>query len=96
MVHELHLAVDGKPVCVNIPQTHEDAYHQTAVVEILVLLYFLDYDNAPIGRSDYNLLCILAVEIADRTAIEINDNTINGVKDGEENPKWDFRVEYVP
>ena len=70
MLDEFHAAVDGKPVGVYVPRTHEDADHQSFVVEISVFLHFFNHYNLAVGRSHHRTLGI-AVEVANRAAVEV-------------------------
>ena len=70
VVYEFDLSVHGEPVGMNVQWTHEDADHQTFVVEIFVFLSLFQHHNLTIGRSNHQFVCV-TVEIADRTAVEI-------------------------
>ena len=64
-------------------------------MEILALLsLFYDHDLA-IGRG-HNQLVGIAVEVTNRTAVEIERHQPSCAKDDDENPKWYSRVEIGP
>jgi hypothetical protein len=76
-MYELYLAVNREPVGVYVPKVHEDADHDTRLMEVFVLLNFLNYDDATICRSYYDIVCVLLLEISNRTTEEIYDDTID-------------------
>ena len=70
MLDKLHLSIDREPVGMNIQGTHEDTDHEALVVEIDMLVSIFHYHNLTIGRCHHQLLCV-AIEITDRTAVEV-------------------------
>ena len=96
VLDELHAAINGEPVGVYVPQTHKDAHHDTAVVEVPVLVDLLDNDNLSVGRSNHNALRIVGSEVAYRTSVEVGYYGIDGSEDSNENGKWYLRVERIP
>ena len=80
MLYKLHLAVDGEPVGMYVERTHEDRNHQSFVVEILVLLCFLNHDDLAVGRC-HNEFIGVAIEVADRTAVEVERHHPGCAKD---------------
>ncbi len=77
MAYKFHLAVNGEPVGMDIGDAHEDRDHQALVVEILVLVDLLNDDNLTVGGSHDELVGVLGGEIAYRTAVEIDYNSVN-------------------
>ena len=49
----------GEPVGMNIEKTHENANHQATIMEIFVLIYFLNNDNFAVSGSDNYLFCFV-------------------------------------
>ena len=94
MMDEQHPPVNGEPVGMHVEGTHEDADHQSLVVEILGLFSFLDDYNLSVGRSHDGLLGV-AVEIADGAAIEIEHQQPGAAEDGHENDKR-YRIVETP
>jgi hypothetical protein len=76
-MHELYLTVNREPVSVYVPKIHEDAYHDTRLMEVFVLLNFLNYDDTTVGGSHNDIIRIILLEISDRTTEEVYDYTIN-------------------
>jgi hypothetical protein len=71
MLNVAHLSVGRHPVGVHVEEAHENAHHNAPVVEIFVLIHFLDnYDATVAGRND-NALC-LTIEETDGAAEEIH------------------------
>ena len=70
MLYELHLSIDREPVGMDIQRTHKDRDHESLIMKIRVLLDFLDDHNLSIGRSHHEFVGV-AVEIADRTTVEV-------------------------
>ena len=87
VLDKLHHAVHGKPVGVDVEEAHKDADHQAAVVEVLILLHLLDDDDLAVGRRHHDMFRVLDVEVADRAAIEVEHDTIDGDHDDEERPE---------
>lgn len=81
MAHHLDVAIDGEPVGMDIGDTHEDGNHEPSVVEVLVLLHFLDDHHLAVGRRDHRVLRF-AVEQADGTAEEVDDDGTEYRRDG--------------
>lgn len=77
----LDLALGRKPVGVHIERRHEDADHDGAGVEVLVLVYFLDGDYLAVDRGDDHAVP-LALVVAGRAAEEVEDETIDDGGDG--------------
>ena len=50
--------------------THEDAYHQSFLMEISILLGFLNDYNLAVSRC-YDQLLRVAIEVADGAAVEV-------------------------
>ena len=96
VMDELHLAVDRKPVGVHVEQTHEDGNHQSAVVEVFVLLDFLYDNHLAVGRCHDNLGCIFLTKISDRTFEEIKHNAVYCPKHYQETPERNLGVESLP
>ena len=95
MVNELHLAIDRKPISMNIQRTHEDADHEAFIVEILVLLSFLDDHNLTIGRCHHKFLGVTIV-IADRATVEIECHHPGCTKNEDKSPKRYRRLDEKP
>ena len=96
MSDELHLAVDREPVGMDIYNAHEDGNHQTAVMEIFILVNLLNDNNLSVGWCHDNILGILRREMADRTTIEIHNKGISHSKDKEKYDEWDFSAKSEP
>jgi hypothetical protein len=92
MVYGLHLSINGEPIGMYIEQAHKDADHQTLVVEILCLFYFLNDHHFAIGGSHYDTLCVISGKIANGTAEEIQHDTIYNGSNTHKAPKGDFGV----
>ena len=60
MVNAAHRAIDRYPVGMNVEQTHEDAHHDAAVVEILVFLDLLYDHHSAVARSYDHALSVLS------------------------------------
>ena len=71
MSHLLDSAVHRIPVGMNIHNAHKYRNHQTTIMEILVFIDFLDYDDFPVGRRNDYFLSVLPEE-TDRTTEEIH------------------------
>lgn len=52
VAHQFHTSIDGYPIGMDIKRTHEDAYLQSAVMEIFRLFHLFYNDNLAIGRGD--------------------------------------------
>ena len=87
MTHLTHDSLHGKPVGMDIGDAHEDADHQTTVVEIFVLLHFLDDDDMAIGRGNNNIVRHLSLVNADGATEKIDNNGVNYGKDNYNGPK---------
>ena len=87
MAHHLYESLHGKPVGMDIGDAHEDADHQTTVVEIFVLLHFLDDDDMAIGRGNNNIVRHLSLVNADGATEKIDNNGVNYGKDNYNGPK---------
>ena len=92
MNDELHLSIDGEPVGMHVPGTHKDGDHQSLVVEILMFIHFLDDHDAAVGRSHHHFRGV-AVEVADRTAVEVQGNEPHRAEDDDEDPERNDRVD---
>ena len=61
-----------------LEKAHKDANHQTAIMEIFVLIYFFYNDNLAVGRGYDNLFGLVSFrETAHRTTVEVEHNDIN-------------------
>ena len=60
----------------NVEKAHEDAHHDSALMEVFVLLHFLNHHDATVSRGNNDILRVLFSEIADRATEEINYYTI--------------------
>ena len=95
VVHELHLAVNGKPVGMNVEKAHEYAYHQPLVVEVFVLDNFLDHHHLAVGRGNDHLFRI-AVEITLRATEKVDDDGIHRAENDDERPEEHLAVNVDP
>ena len=95
MLNKLHLTIYREPVGMDIQRTHEDAYHQSLVMEIGVLFSLFHHNNLAIGWSHDQLVGI-AIEIADRAAIEVKGHHPGSTKDQTKHPEGNFVVDEVP
>jgi hypothetical protein len=95
MVNEFYLTVNGKPVGMYIQRTHEDRDHQSLIVEIFSFFNLLNHNNLTIGRSNDQFVGI-AIEIADRTAVEVESHEPGGTKDDYKDPEEYIYVEAIP
>ena len=75
MADMLDGAVDGNPVGVDVEETHEDAHHDAAVVEIFCLFRLFHHDDLAVGRRQYESFR-LALESADGTLEEVQQDGI--------------------
>ena len=87
MLDRLDMAVNRKPVGMDIKQRHENGNHNPFVMEILVFLYFLKYYYLSVGWSNDQSFSV-SVEEADGTPKEVDHNGIdndcqsqNGIED---------------
>ena len=96
VLDEFHLAVDGEPVGMHIPQTHKDTDHESLVMEILVLFDFLNHHDATVGRSYDDVLGVVGAKVADGAAIEVGGDTIYGAEHNKECPEGYLCVEHEP
>ena len=70
MMYELHASVNGEPVGMNVQWAHEDRNHQSLVVEILVLVCFLNHHYLAVGRSHDGTLCV-TIKVTDGATVEV-------------------------
>ena len=87
MLDELDGAIGGNPVGMDVEQAHEDAHHQTPVVEVFVLLHLLHYHDLAVGRSHDNALGV-AIEDTDGTAEEVDDDEIDDATQCQDDPEY--------
>ena len=59
MFHKFHFAIHRKPVGMHVEKAHKDANHQTAIMEIFVLIDLLNNNNLAIGGCDNNLFGLI-------------------------------------
>ena len=90
MFHELNSSVYWKPIGMHIPKAHKDRNHNTAFMEILVFFHFFYHNDMSVGWSNNNLFGIFSTKIANRTAIEVQNNAIDCSKNRNEYPKRYF------
>src|SRR5574344_1089126 len=76
MFYHLYLAVNGKPVGVDIKQTHKDGNHKTFFVKVFILFDLFYHYDFPIGRSYDDFFGVFIV-VTDRAAEEVDDDAIN-------------------
>jgi hypothetical protein len=72
MAYQLYLAVAWNPIGMHVEQTHENTYHQSAVVEVFVLFNLLDDYYLSICRSDNQSFCVRFLVMPDGATEEIN------------------------
>ena len=92
----LHFAVNGEPVGVYVKETHEDAHHDATLVEVDILVDFLDYYYAAIGWSYYQARCVFFGEEAYGAAEEVDDDAVYGAHDCREAPERHLAVYETP
>jgi hypothetical protein len=95
-MHELNLSVNREPVGVYVPKVHEDADHDARFMEVFVFLNFLNNYDTAVGRSNYDIVCVILLEISDRTTEEIYDDTIDCNCDYCETIEWNVGLERTP
>ena len=79
----------------HVERTHKDGYHQSLVVEIGIFLGLLDYNNFTISRG-HNQFISIAVEIANRTAIEVQRDKPGSTKYCCKYPEWHLVIKATP
>ena len=92
----LHLAVNGEPVGVYVEEAHEDAHHDAALVEVDVLVDFLDHYYASVCRRYHESRCVFFGEEADGAAEEVDDDAVDGAHDCGEAPERHLAVYEAP
>ena len=92
----LHFAVNGEPVGVYVEEAHEDAHHDATLVEVDILVDFLDYYYAAIGWSYYQARCVFFGKEAYGAAEEVDDDAVDGAHDCREAPERHLAVYETP
>ena len=80
----------------DVGQAHEDAYHQSLIMEISVLVNFFNNHNLAIGGSYDNTFRILHIEKAAGTLVEIKNNAVNHYSYCHKCPKRPWRADIIP
>ena len=96
MMYEFYLAINREPVGMHVEKAHEDTYHDTTLMEILVLVNFLNHNDATISRSNNDIFRVILSEIADRTTEEVYNDTIYCREDNSKAIKWNVGLERTP
>lgn len=96
VMHEFHAPIHREPVGVNIKETHEDAYHEPAIVKIFVFFYLFYNHHFAVGRSHDNIVGVVVREISDGTSVKICGYTIYSSRSKQEQPEWYFGVKRLP
>ena len=97
MLGRYDMSVNGKPVGVDIEQRHEDADHDAAVVEIVVLLHLLYDDNLAVCRRDNHAQSVVTLrELTDGATEEIEHHGPHYAEDDGENPERELCLERLP
>ena len=96
MSYELDASVYGEPVGVYIEQTHENAHHNAALVEVGVFVHLFNHYYATVGRSHYYLLGVFAWEESDGASEEVDYNSVDYSEYYSEAPERSFVVAEAP
>ena len=94
-IADFNFTVNWKPVGVYIKEAHKNRHHDTAIMEVGILVYFFNHHNLAIGRSHNHLLC-LSIEHTDGTAKEVNDDAIGYAVYHQKRPKGHFTLKKHP
>ena len=86
MTDQTHDTIGRNPIGMHVEKTHEDADHETTVVEILILIYLLDNDDPAVARSKGNSFRLALIK-ANRAAEEVDSNQVDNSTDGDNRHK---------
>ena len=96
VLHEFHLSVNGEPVGVYVPKTHEDGNHQSAVVEVGRIVHLFNNHNLAICRCHHQVVGVFDIQVSYWTSVEVEYDTIYRTKDYYENPERNLVVNGAP
>ena len=95
MAHELHAAVDGKPVGVDVQDRHEDRQLQYAPLKHLGLVHFLECHDSAVDRRHHHIVAVTG-EVAAGAVEKVEHQQVEDGRDGREYGRYETYTDEEP